>query len=515
MREVPRRRKQEAGFLDKAIGAVFPGWALKRAAARNRLMAMQQMSARIRRTAGKKAGTMQNWIPERLTTPREEALEREDIAYRTLDLVANDPHAGGLLETYVTSVVGSGLKPKSKVSAAKLGITEEEAEAFQDSAEGIFNIWVHMADVARRMNFWDIQMLLQNQMLKFGEFLVLPRMLDIPRRPISLALQVVNPLRLRTPFDKYSQDNMRDGVELGENGEPVAYWIKKGDITGRKNLSDNSSSFVRLPAFKGHRPQVLHGFIQEDADQVRGVSPFSRAMKTFRDLNDYLDAELVANLVTAAYALWIETPEPEGASMDRASYTEGSGSEATRYEEIMPGGIYYGLPGEKASQLKPERPGRTFQPFVGRVMRMAAAGMGMPYEVLAKDFSETTYASGRMAMLEAWRVFRHRQGWLGDHGCQPVWNMVQEEAWLKGFTPAKDYYEAMDEWNRVAWIGPAKGYIEPVKEVTADLKAINGLLRSRSEVIAERGGDFEATVEALAKEKKKLKALDLLEEDAA
>jgi len=52
---------------------------------------------------------MENLIPRRLKSLRQESREREAITERATDLVYNDPHAAGLQETFATMAVGPGL----------------------------------------------------------------------------------------------------------------------------------------------------------------------------------------------------------------------------------------------------------------------------------------------------------------------------------------------------------------------------------------------------------------------
>ena len=52
-----------------------------------------------------------------------------------------------------------------------------------------------------------------------------------------------------------------------------------------------------------------------------------------------------------------------------------------------------------------------------------------------------------------------------------------------------DFYGALPYWCNTRWIGPARGYIDPTKEIAANIAAIEAGLMSRSEAIAERGGD--------------------------
>ena len=82
------------------------------------------------------------------------------------------------------------------------------------------------------MNFGAIQFLVERNLVQYGEYLVLVHMLPDPLRPYSLALRVINPLRLKTPVDRriaYASTGpaIHDGIELDDNGAAIAYWIKK------------------------------------------------------------------------------------------------------------------------------------------------------------------------------------------------------------------------------------------------------------------------------------------------
>lgn len=56
-------------------------------------------------------------------------------------------------------------------------------------------------------------------------------------------------------------------------------------------------------------------------------------------------------------------------------------------------------------------------------------------------------------------------------------------------------------WTNARWTGPARGYVDPLKEVQAQIAAIDAGLMSRSDAIAERGGVFDEVTQRLAEEK--------------
>ncbi|MGD8387334.1 MAG: phage portal protein, partial [Desulfobacteraceae bacterium] len=320
-------------------------------------------------------------------------------------------------------------------------------------------------------------------------------------------VQVIHPMRVKTPTDLQSRDNIHDGVEIGASGEPVAYWIKRTD-TG-KYTSDSSKNYLRIPARKAHRWNMIHGFIQRRADQVRGVPFFAPAMKFFRDLHDYLDAELVANVVTAAYALFIETGVADPQILAEAmAYgdNDGNAEDLIRYEEIIPGSVMYGLKGQKPHAITANRPGTTFEPFVKEIKKALAMALNMPYASLFKDVENVTYAGFRSAMLEAWRVFIHRRNWLSTTYCGRTWPMLQEEAWLRGdLDGMDDFYERMAVYCACEWSGQPKGQIEPVKEIQAEVLAVKNRLKPRRKSITELGGgDWRTTHDQIEEEERDL-----------
>jgi len=466
------------------------------------------------RVSAVRKGTMKNWIPTRLMDKIREAWDREKIVERSVDLTNNDPHAAGVVDTFAATVVGSGLTPIPAFDNDDLQLSKDEVRALQIRQRSTYHKWQSIADAGQRMDFGAIQYLAERSLMEFGEYVILIHMIDDPLRPYNLALQILNPLRLRTPVDKQGDPAIKDGVELGAYGEPVAYWIKKSSAqTGGSYMSDSSDNFLRIPARTGHRANVLHFFISQEPEQVRGWPFFGPAMKFFRDLNDYLDAELVSNIVTSAFALFIKVAQsvnPYDIASNLGSFSESrttaDGSDKPeRYQEFLPGQILYGNTGEEAQPIAANRPGQTFEPFTRTIKKAIAMALNIPYPVLFKDVEGVNFAGFRSAMLDAWRVFSMRRTWLGHMLCQPVYTMLQEEAYLRGELAVKDFYLNAAALTKCDWRGSPKGDIEPVKAAQADIMLIEKNLKTRAEAIAERGGNVASVFDQLEEEEQMMK----------
>jgi len=499
-------------LIDRVVAWVSPASGLKRIQARAAWhtvtkTALSGGTGPVRSRGGQKKGTLFNWVVNKLNRWNE-AQEREIVSDRAEDLTANNPHATSTIESLATNIIGTGLNPQSKPRWKQLGVSESRAAIFAEAAEWIWTSWCPHADIGNRLCFQDIQYQSAYTFLMSGEYVILPVLRQGEPRPgdspVRLALQPISPARMATPYEYMSKPAIRDGVALGRHGEPIGYYIAT-PRSGKMEIYLSAADFTWYPAWIGHRPGVLHSFhaAAKSPDRVRGVSVLAPAMKFFRDLSDYLDFELVGAIVASSFPIFIETANPYETLNGFPQEHPGTDDD-TRYQEVEPGQVMYGSPNQKPHVLKNERPGNTFQGFVETVLRAVGASVGMPYEVVAKDFSKTNYSSARAALLEAWRVYQLYRTWMERHLCQPVWKLVMEEAWLRGelVLPqgGPDFYQAMNEYAHATWIGPARGHVDPVKEASANKLLLEEGVLTLSDWSAEFGKDWETQLEQRGRE---------------
>ena len=106
-------------------------------------------------------------------------------------------------------------------------------------------------------------------------------------------------------------------------------------------------------------------------------------------------------------------------------------------------------------------------------------------------------------MFMGWRT------WFSRKFCKPIWDLVLEEAFLRGMFDAPDFYKYQHEYSRVQWIGGGWGWVDPVKEVDASKKAIDYGLSTLAEETAAQGRDWEEVLEQKARENDKISELKL------
>jgi lambda family phage portal protein len=477
----------------------------------------EMQAATVSRAAAGSLGTMSNWTPRPLSW-REEETQHRKVMLRSTDIAVNDAHGASIIDSIAINSVGTGLWPRSTPNFKRLGITEEQSADLAESMEWEFEQFARSADARGVSDFYGVQYQNVWAMLVKGEFLNLPLMLQDSARRYSLAIQTIDPARLFTPALYSASANVRSGIRLGANGQPVSYFLADPE-NGLIFPGDlYNYEFKELPPTRGHRPVVMHKFVAKEPEQARGVPIFAPVMKMFRDKNDYLDFELVAAIVAANYPVWIEKTTPYDANTLPGIHLGGNttAGDPTYYNELQAGRVHYGNPGEKPYFPSPSRPSGNLPAFLETVLRaIGAGGGGMPYEITAKDFSKTNYSSARAALEEAWRVFGFTQDWLIKNFCQPVWEMVFEEAWLRGYIRlpkgAPDFYAARAEWCAADWTVPARTSLDPVKEMVAHVMGKQNNVATDADFCAKRGKDYEDVYRQRQRERKLSKALDLPE----
>jgi lambda family phage portal protein len=273
-----------------------------------------------------------------------------------------------------------------------------------------------------------------------------------------------------------------------------------------------ATQWERIPAETvWGRKRVIHCMAQERVDQTRGKPLLAPVIEQFRMLDSYQRTELQSSIVNSLVAGVIETP------LDPAGIAEMMGGDPNQYLATkgeyriqLEGGTFIPLyPGDKMTPFVPARPAPQFSNFVEAVSRQIGTALGMPYELVLKDFSKTNYSSARAALLEAWRFFTNRRVWLATYWAGPVYRLWMEEAVNAGLIDAPDFYANMAYYTKAKWIGPGRGWIDPVKEATASQLRMDSMISTLEMECAEQGLDWNDVIEQRAVEIARLKELGL------
>jgi len=323
---------------------------------------------------------------------------------------------------------------------------------------------------------------------------------------------LIEPSRMATPVDKIGDNSIRAGVKIGEHGEPIGYWIRKGTAAGLGTPTAQGFTYYPRVDEQTGIQNVLHLYHQDRPGQSRGVPMMSTQLDLINHIERYVEAEVVASRSAACNAWVVKTPDPfSSAAANTAMTQQNAYGSYDKIESQSPGAVHYLQPGQDIDTFKVDRPGTQFEGFLTVMQRRFGTAWGLPYELIAKDFSKTNYSSARAALLQAYRLFRYRQSWLARKFCQPVWEWVMQESAAKGILPV-DVATLVKHQSLLLgahWVPPGWEWVDPMKEASAAEKSMGNYLSALVEEAARRGLNWEQILEEAARVMAKIEELDL------
>ncbi|MBE7183835.1 MAG: phage portal protein [Methylobacterium mesophilicum] len=397
---------------------------------------------------------------------------------RTRELVVTNGYAANACEAFAANLVGDGIKPSSLIADP----------ALRDEAQRLWLAWTDEADADGLTDFYGLQAMVAREMFVAGECFIRLR----PRRPqdgllVPLQLQLLQSEML--PFEKTeklaSGDTIRCGIEFDRIGRRQAYHFRRrhpGDSTDR---SDPLGETVRVPA-----SEVLHVYRPLDAGQIRGLPHIAPAMVRLFLLDAYDDAELDRKKTAAMFAGFITKTAPEEAMVGEvADPSLGAGIGTASLE---PGTMQVLLPGEDIKFSSPADVGGGYEAFQYRTLLAVSAALGLPYHLVTGDVRQANYSSLRAELVEFRRRIEQLQhGTMAYQLCRPVWARWMDAAVLSGAIELRGYARAPARHRAVQWIPPRWDWVDPLKDIQAQVLAIDAGLLSRRKAVEATGYDIE------------------------
>lgn len=437
------------------------------------------------------------------------------LRQQSSDLIRNEALPAGIIAANVTAVVGTGIVPQSRVNAEYLGLSDDEADAWQAKAEMIF---AHLADEPhwdseRSQTFWQQQATVQRGMKERGDIFAVRRYKKLPGKKLGLAVQLIESDRCSTPTGpEYMARNIRAGCERDADGAPVAWHFAQVHPGERYTAQPVtlSQKWTRIPAFDDNGdPMVLAVIPRLRPGQTRGVPYLAPVIEQLKQLTRYTEAEIAAAVVSGMLAVMVKSPNPVGplgAATSLPGMVSGKANAAAQQKvtKLQSGMILDLAPGEEIQVVNSTRPNTAFDPFVQAVLRQVGAALEVPFEVLVQHF-QSSYSAARAALMNWWRFVVREREFLVSSYCQPCWNWAITEAVASGLLSAPGFFDdplIRKAWLQADWIGQGVPVLDPMKEAKA-AEAWNTLgIWSLQDIAAQQGRDFDRTHRQLTREKR-------------
>lgn len=401
----------------------------------------------------------------------------QHLKYRSRDLDRNNPNASAGIDSFVSTLIGRGLTPRwntgnPDLDAKILDLWKLSVPEFDASVCGL--------------DFYGLQTLMATSMLMSGGVLS-----QFRYHPVSSDLTV--PLQIQVlendhMYDCYDQDlpngnTLRLGIEITPNGRRAAYHIYP-EHPGDNYIYKSSVIPIRIPA-----NDMLHVYAPRRPGQLRGVPWLAQVITGLHNIDEYDDAERIRKKISAMYAGFITTPSGDPS----LSGLPGLDTEYDDDDDLVglePGLIQSLNPGESIEWSKPADVGETFEPWMMHNQRQIAKALKITYEQLTGDLRNVNYSSIRAGLVEIYRYCRAIQAQIIVHkACRPVTTRWLDIAVVSGRIFIPRYYKNRKRIINNIWDPDGWDWVDPLKDLQAELLAIRGGIKSRSRSVGERGSN--------------------------
>ena len=273
---------------------------------------------------------------------------------------------------------------------------------------------------------------------------------------------------------------IRMGIELDEFHKPVAYHV----LTEHPNDNffigaSKARKHIRVPA-----NEMIHVFMPTRSYQTRGEPFMAPVLASLKMLAGFMEAELVSARASAAKFGVITTPSGEDFVGDDET------DEGVPIIDFDPGSVHQLPRGHDFKMIDPQHPNTAFDSFVKNILRGIASGLNVSYVTLANDLEGVSYSSIRQGTIDERDHMRMLQSFLIQHFCEPVF-----QAWLDSALdfgnipiPANKYDKFADN---VFFKGRGFSWVDPQREISASIAALQNGLISMNDVAANYGRDVE------------------------
>lgn len=414
---------------------------------------------------------------------------------RSRELIINNDYARGFLWQVAKNVAGPEgirIQNKAKLSNNMLdtdanGKIEENWKEF--NKRGNF-------DVTGKLSGIDADRLFIQTVARDGEIIV--RFVENFDNPWLFSLQFFEADFLDESLNITNLQNgnsIRMGIEFNRWFKPVAYHLLT-EHPGDYVWTWKSRQYVRIPA-----EQIIQPFIIERINQSRGVPWMHSAMTRLNNIGAYEEAEIVGSRIGASsMGIWEPDPNADPTTIPAQNDEAEDGSPIM---EVEPG-IFIKAPlGYKFNSFNPNHPSGTFGPFMKSTLRGISAGLLVSYNTLASDLESVNYSSLRAGSLEERDMWKLIQGWM-------ILNYKAEvfRRWLRAALLTQQVrlpLSKFEQLHKPKFIPRTWAWVDPEKDMNANITALDNLLTTRSDLAAEQGEDFEEILIKLKEEQDLMK----------
>jgi len=445
-------------MIDRAIEAVAPGVAEKRAISRHNLSVYGAWT-RQGYSGGTPSRRRSSAQVSTLSEDRVNSYTHEQLIANCMDLYRNDPLTRSIVDV-VDTYMGESRPMASSESAEWNALA---TEYFND-------VFWKMADARRRpgSDFGHLQSIWNKYSWVGGDMLfgITPDGL----MPYE-GLQVATPGKLR------ADDRICNGIRTdGKTGRITHYYLT--DPKDRNKFSRVRQSQAIFAPSKHWRSSMLRG-----APELHAVAA---ALKDAGDVSNNVAGKI--KFESMLFSVERKGAISQTGGMDWINKDTTKGTQAEHRETDY--GMAFSTTGNPDQDFKLSNmntPGSQHVPYMEHMGRIIAAGVGLPYEVVAHLYTNGSYTANRAARTDFMKFVMDRWSWRNKVLNQRVYNWAIARAIKHGQLPPAPVVNGRSQFSKCTWTLPHFPQIDEGKEIKADVSQWGAAVTSLSDLAQERG----------------------------
>jgi len=415
--------------------------------------------------------SINTWLMEHLGTLRE----------RSIYECRNNGIVLGMQNTHSEDIVGQ--------DGPTLQVLSDD-DAYNDTLERTWRDWFSAPTTRSNISGAAMMKLWVRNLWRCGEYIA--RIVTDPNAdgPISMRLWPCHPRRLATPITALGNDNIVMGIEFDQFSRPIRYWI---DDQAGMGTSGTTTTSQPWPA-----DLILHEFLLEEEDQVRGVPLQATGLQPSADLRDYDDQVQDAARQMADQAVLLYTTSPD------APYWEMPESSTVQRRTINMAPPHWQPWVNPATQPPVQYPDY-------RAERQIELGrpVGMPRLMVRLDASKHSWASARLDMTTYKRAVGCLQAWFsGSEKSTGVLNRLVDEVAREGRYTVPGLRRRPDV-VAYQWSWPQLDDVEPVKTAQANDVDLRSKVKTLTDILTSKKKTLAQHIEEMRRERDAFEAAGL------
>ncbi len=354
-------------------------------------------------------------------------------------------------------------------------------------------------ETSGRLSWRQVESVLLKALPNDGEILVRER---LGGGPFGYQVQLLNAALLDVAHSgKYQGRRIRMGIELTDDDQPVAYWLRAQPSGSAPIGYLATNKHVRVPA-----GEIIHAFKVDEVGQLRGIPWLAPGARRLWQLGDFEQAAAVASANSAKREGFFVSPNGDApigfadqivSSVMDAARAQGKTltpeeiqqvtAAAQKFSTTMPGQFDTLPQGYDFKPFESDWPNLDSNGYVKQQLRAWTAARGISYVTGGNDLEAVNYSSARVGIIDEREHYKGVQSDIASWLHADVFRRWLRFAVLR--TPGLDMsrlddYLAAATWQPRRWKG-----IDPVKEASGNEIDLKLGLTSRRRLIMERGED--------------------------